>query len=146
MSLIALAQHLRGRRTLTRTRALLVLVMVTGGIIIGLLAMHSLNTHTAAAAHPQSAAITAHDEAPHTHDGESAPAHDLGCPDCGEHESMMAMMCVLGLLATLLVLIRPTRVWHVEGPAARPGPELARRSGNEAAKPPSLTVLCISRT
>jgi hypothetical protein len=52
MSLIALAQHVRGPRILTRT--LLLLVLLTGGLILGLLAMHALNAHTAASAHPVS--------------------------------------------------------------------------------------------
>lgn len=45
MSLIALAQHMRRPRTFIRN--LITLVAITAGIIIGLLAMHALNSHTA---------------------------------------------------------------------------------------------------
>ena len=46
MSLIALTEHLRAGRSMART--LLLLIALTGAVIIGLLAMHSLNTHAAA--------------------------------------------------------------------------------------------------
>ena len=45
MSLIALTDRVHTGRSMART--LLLLVAVTGAIIVGLLAMHSLNTHTA---------------------------------------------------------------------------------------------------
>jgi hypothetical protein len=45
MSLIALTDRLRTGRTVARR--LLLLIAVTGAIIVGLLAMHSLNAHTA---------------------------------------------------------------------------------------------------
>ena len=49
MSLIALTDRVHTGRSMART--LLLLVAVTGAIIVGLLAMHSLNTHTATDTH-----------------------------------------------------------------------------------------------
>ncbi|EIC06567.1 hypothetical protein E5344_10430 [Microbacterium laevaniformans] len=46
MSLIALTENLRAGRSMART--LLLLIALTGAVIVGLLAMHSLNTHTTA--------------------------------------------------------------------------------------------------
>ncbi len=57
MSLIAVAQQVRGPRTLTRT--LLLLVVVTAAIIVGLLAMHSLNTHGTTTGHASAATASA---------------------------------------------------------------------------------------
>ena len=145
MSLIALAERVRGPRTLTRT--VLLLVALTAAVIVGLLAMHALNSHTTAPAHPLTATAAEHDGHPaHTHHAESAPAADVGCLDCGEHNTMMAMICVLALLVSVLVLARPTH-------AGDGGIRLSRISlptlpvpGDAGPRPPSLNVLCISRT
>lgn len=145
MSLIALAQQLRRPRTLTRS--LLILVAVTGGIIVGLLAMHSLNTHTAAPTPTSATNVIGHaDGAAHTHPGDTAAVGDTGCVDCGEHHEMLVMGCVLALLVTVLLLTRPARWWLVATLPARAGPAVLLVSPHPIARPPSLNVLCISRT
>lgn len=145
MSLIALAQRVRGPRTLTRT--LLVLIAVSAGIIVGLLAMHSLNTHTAASAPTSSVTVVGHvDVAAHTHPGETAVSGDPGCVDCGEHNAMLVMGCVLALLVTVLLLTRPSHWWPAATRPARAVPPTVLTLIIHWARPPSLNVLCISRT
>ncbi|MFS0731907.1 DUF6153 family protein [Microbacterium sp. 1P10UB] len=149
MSLIALTEHLRAGRSMART--LLLLIALTGAVIIGLLAMHSLNTHTAAETghHATMATMATTDPSgmsTDSHAGATAAVDD-GCPDCGsDHSSMFAMACVLALLATVLLLARPTAVrqWLARFP--RPGPPAISPPGIPGLRPPSLTVLCISRT
>jgi len=140
MSLIALTERLHAGRSMART--LLLLIAVTAAVIVGLLAMHSLNTHTAAdTGHQTTASATADDH----HSGASVT--DEGCADCGSgHSDMLAMACVLALLATVLLvaLLRPGRVWLSVLP--RPQPLSAALPGRPSLRPPSLTALCISRT
>ena len=128
MSLIALTDRVHTGRSMVRT--LLLLVVITGAIIVGLLAMHSLNAHTA------------------TDAGHQTTATDEPCADCGSgHSTMLAMACVLALLATVLLLVRPSAVmrWLSILPRPRPSVASALFTG-PALRPPSLTVLCISRT
>ncbi|MFL2002098.1 DUF6153 family protein [Microbacterium sp. A1-JK] len=141
MSLVALTERLHAGRSMART--LLLLIAVTGAVIVGLLAMHSLNTHTAADTGHQTtvASATADDH----HSGASGT--DEGCADCDSGRSdMLAMACVLALLATVLLLarLRPNRVWLSVLP--RPQPLSAALPGRPSLRPPSLTTLCISRT
>lgn len=143
MSLIALTDRLHTSRSMARS--LLLLITVTGAVIIGLLAMHSLNTHTAADTDHQTtvAAASAATDAHHA----GATTTDEACADCGSgHSDMLAMACVLALLATVLLLarLRPGRSWLSVMP--RPQLQSTAPPGRPRPKPPSLTTLCISRT
>lgn len=150
MSLITLAQHVRGQRAFTRT--LLIVIAVTGAVIVGLLAMHSLNTHTTASGHGDTVAVaeevsTHHDAAPLSAQLNTTAAHDDGCGDCGDDHAMAWIACVLALLVSVLVLARHRIGWRItvrddvlRAVQARwPAPA-------QIVPPPSLTVLCISRT
>lgn len=150
MSLITLAQHVRGQRAFTRT--LLMVIAVTGAVIVGLLAMHSLNTHTTASGHGDTVAVagevsTHHDASPLSAQLNTTAAHDDGCGDCGDDHAMAWMACVLALLVSVLVLARHRIGWRIIGrndllravQARWPAPR-------HVVSPLSLTVLCISRT
>lgn len=117
------------------------IVLFAAGIVLGLLSMHTLS-----AGHGAPPAATAAD---HGHAGAMGeqPGGDVGCADCGSpggHESL-TMVCVLGLLVTLLLIGRSTHgPLHVRGPAAPAiGLPIAVPS---VARPPSLDELSISRT
>jgi hypothetical protein len=140
MSMIALAQRLRpGPRGLGHS--LLALIAVTAAIIVGLLAMHSLNSHTETAAPATSA--TMHDSGTADH-GTAQPATDGECAECGGHPGMLAIICVLVLLALSLLIVLP-RLGLTWGAALRAGPAEVVRA-TVFSRPPSLLVLCISRT
>ena len=145
MSLIALTDRIHTGRSMART--LLLLVAVTGAIIVGLLAMHSLNTHTATdTSHQTTATASATTGAGDHHAGTTAT--DEPCADCGNgHSTMLAMACVLALLVTVLLLVRPGAAmrWLSILPRPRSSVASALFTG-PALRPPSLTVLCISRT
>ncbi|WP_439591878.1 DUF6153 family protein [Microbacterium sp.] len=146
MSLIALTEHLRAGHSMART--LLLLIAVIGAVIVGLLAMHSLNTHTTAetghhatmAADPSGMSTDSHAAA--------TTAVEEACIDCGsDHSSMFAMACVLALLATVLLLARPAGGHQGLALLPRPGPATVSSPGIPGrSHPPSLTALCISRT
>lgn len=146
MSLIALTEQLRAGRSMART--LLLLIALTGAVIVGLLAMHSLNIHTTGeTAH--------HATTPAEPSGMNADSHaaattavEEACIDCGsDHSSMFAMACVLALLATVLLLTRPTAGHQVLALLPRPGPAAISPPGIPGpSHPPSLIALCISRT
>lgn len=145
MSLIALTNRLQTGRSMART--LLLLIALTGAVIVGLLAMHSLNTHTAAdTGHPATIA-SATGSAVDDHNS-GATATDEACADCGSgHSDMLAMACVLALLATVLLIarLRPSQVWL----SILPRPQThgtAPPGSRPSMRPPSLTTLCISRT
>ena len=146
MSLITLREQLRAGRSMART--LVLLIALTGAVIVGLLAMHSLNTHTAAETGHH--ATTAADPAGMSTDSHAGAtgAVDDGCVDCGsDHSSMFAMACVLALLATVLLLARPAAVRQWLALLPRPGPPAGSPPGIAGlSRPPSLTALCISRT
>ena len=140
--MIALAQRLRpGSRGLGHS--VLLLIGVAAAIIIGLLAMHSLNSHTETAAHTTAAAAMTHDMGTAEH-GDTRPAAEGDCADCGDHTSMLAMACVLALLIVSLLLFLP-RVGITWGAALRAGPTMIARA-THLPRPPSLLILCISRT
>ncbi|NYF18438.1 hypothetical protein HDC37_003302 [Microbacterium sp. AK009] len=143
MSLITLTDRLHAGRSIART--LLLLIALTAAVIVGLLAMHSLNTHTAAQTGHQATVATASVTVDDHHSG--ATVTDEGCADCGSgHADMLAMACVLALLASVLLLarLRPSQVWLSVLP--RPRPLSAALPGRPRLRPPSLTALCISRT
>lgn len=144
MSLIALSERLHASRHLART--LLMLIAITGAVIIGLLAMHSLNMH-ATAGHAETHATVEHI------DPMMAPAVEhtdqnayTGCADCGTGgASMLAMACVLALLVTLFVLGRVTSFRGLIATLPRPQPTHTWVRA-QVFSPPSLTALCICRT
>lgn len=155
MSLIALAHQLRGQRAVTRT--LLMMLAVVGAVIAGLLAMHSLNTHATTAGHGGTVAVSAEPAPPSAHHDASpgtaavntttAATDHAGCTDCGDDHAMTWMACVLALLVSVILFARLRIGWritlrddvlaviHPRSPASA-----------HPVSPPSLTVLCISRT
>ena len=138
--MIALAQHLRSS-PYGLGRSVLLLIALTAALIVGLLAMHALNSPTAHA--EPAAAVSVHESgAAHDHD---APPTETGCPDCGGHDAMLAMACVLALLVVSLLFLLPRTSVSWGGVFVRAGPLFV--AGPAAlARPPSLLVLCISRT
>lgn len=153
MSLINVAQQVRGPRTLTHTVVAVLAVAV--GVIAGLLAMHSFNSHATAAGHHDTVAVSTQSGAADQHHDTSeaaalqdSPTAAAGCATCGGGDPMTWMACVLALLvvtillgwiglgwrhATLITaLVAATTRWPARAHALPP--------------PPSLTVLCISRT
>lgn len=154
MSLIAVAQHVRGPRTFTR--ALLVMIAVTVGIIAGLLAMHSLNTHPTATGHGETVAIDTtaaaaadgRQQATSTKQGSIIPSETTECADCGDEHGMAWMVCILALLVAVLLLTRPGLRWRstrARGDLRPARPRWPARA-HALPPPPSLSVLCISRT
>lgn len=129
-----------GRRVLQRA---LLVVLLVGGIVLGLLGMHALDTHGTPGAHAMAghaAPVPAHPSASAVHAvsvAEAAVAPDDSAGDGGA-------ACVLALLGGLLLVLHPTRA-AVIAPLLR---TLRVRAGAAAAplRPPSLHVLCISRT
>lgn len=140
MSMIALAQRLRsGPHGLGHS--VLLLIGVSAAIIIGLLAMHSLNNH--AESTTPVAVVAVHDSGTADH-GTTQPGTHEDCADCGDHNSMLAVTCVLVLLAISLLILLP-RLGITWGAVLRAGPVEVRRAALFS-RPPSLFVLCISRT
>lgn len=165
MSLIALTELLRAGRSMART--LMLLIALTGAVIVGLLAMHSLNIHTAAAEtsnthsvpaensnHPSVAAEnSSHPSVAAAASGTSTDDHHAGtaaadpCADCGTgHSGVITMACVLALLATVLLLARPVRAQQWLAVLARSWAPAVGPLHTLGSRPPSLSVLCISRT
>ncbi|GAA3640946.1 hypothetical protein GCM10022200_25820 [Microbacterium awajiense] len=137
--MIAIAQHPR-RSVFGAGRSVFLLIVLTAALAFGLMAMHALNTPTT---HSEPAAMSMPDAGspsdPH------ASSTDAGCADCGGHEAMLAMACVFVLLvASLLILLPRVGVsWGVT--FGRAGPVLITGRISRS-RPPSLLVLCISRT
>ncbi|WP_223587364.1 DUF6153 family protein [Microbacterium sp. OVT16B] len=140
------------RRRVVRS-ALLAVVLATG-VIVGLLGMHALDVHGTvhAAVGAHGPAVGAHAE----HGSVSAAAlaaapssggallSSSGCADCDAGGGMWAA-CVLALLAGLLLLLVPRAHRRLHPALSR---LLPRELFADAAfpRPPSLIVLCISRT
>lgn len=81
------------------------MVLFSAGVVIGLLGMHTLSS-----GHSEHSVTSV--SAPHQDHAESAgplQVLDEGCADCGSTQGHAALMlvCVLGLLVTLLLLVRP---------------------------------------
>jgi hypothetical protein len=130
-------------------RTLLLLIMLTGAVIVGLLAMHSLNTHATAESGHHATMDTDAADTSVTGDFYSSPmAAAEECADCGTNQSgMLAMACVLALLATVLLLTHPRgSAHHWLTLLPRPGPRVLPQPDDPGLPPPSLTVFCISRT
>jgi len=153
MSLINIAQQVRGPRTLTHT--VLAVLAIAVGVIAGLLAMHSFNSHATSASHHDTVAVSAQaDASAHHHDTSAAaavpdsPTADARCATCGGGDPMTWMACVLALLVATILLGRIGLGWRhatlitVLTAATTRWPARA----HALPPPPSLTVLCISRT
>lgn len=132
-----------GRRML---QGALLAVVLVGGVLLGLLGMHALDTHGtgghATGGHGVSTSASVSGPSPVAHPAvaysQAASVAPADPTDGG------GAACVLALLGGLLLLLRhPGSV--VFDPVGRP-----RRSPRAAAtarpRPPSLHVLCISRT
>ena len=129
MSLINVAQQVRGPRTLTHT--VLAVIAVAVGIIAGLLAMHSFNSHATTAGHHDTVAVsTQADVSAHHHDTSEAaavpdsPTADAGCATCGGGDPMTWMACVLALLVATILL---GRIGLVDPDQANNGADRRRR-------------------
>lgn len=135
---------------------LLLVVGLIAALIVGLLAMHTLNLHGAAAAHvPTSASSVEATGAVHDHDSAAHPAAQSAsaghvaaaaiCGECATGGSGLAVACALILLFAGMLLLAPrTRgSWWRPAPIAPPSrnPRSPVRS-----RAPSLEMLCISRT
>lgn len=153
MSLINVAQQVRGPRTLTRT--VLSVLVVAVGIIAGLLAMHSFNSHATTAGHHDTVAVNTQAGMSATHHDASAvaavpaaPTSEAGCATCGGTDSMTWMACVLTLLVATILLGRIGFGWRHTSLIAVLAAATTRWPARAHAlpPPPSLTVLCISRT
>lgn len=153
MSLINVAHQVRGPRTLTHT--VLAVLAVAVGIIAGLLAMHSFNSHATTAGHhdtvavsTQAAASDHHQDAPAAAVLPDSPQLDAGCATCGGGDAMTWMACVLALLVATILLGRIGLGWRRTSLIAvltATRPRWPARA-HALPPPPSLTVLCISRT
>ncbi|QYM62977.1 hypothetical protein [Microbacterium sp. Se5.02b] len=103
-------------------QGVLLVGLLATGIIVGLLAMHTLNLHgTAAADAPTSLSASvsepaaAHHVSAAAHDsGHGSGDRDMSCAGCGtDDHAGMAMACVLALLLLLLLVAPPhlLRAW-----------------------------------
>lgn len=155
MSLIAVAQRVWGSRTLTRN--VLTVLIVAVGIIAGLLAMHSFNSHATSVGHHDSVTLSAHTgDMSEQHPAPSTVAvspgtasQEAGCATCGgDQDAMTWMACVLALLVATILLGRVGLTWRRTPPTMLLAVVMARWPARAYSlpPPPSLTVLCISRT
>ena len=101
-----------GRRVL---QGALLAVLLVGGVLLGLLGMHALDTHGTPGAHAVAGhAAPAHPPASAAH--EAGGADEAVVPDDPAHDGGAA--CVLALLGGLLLLLRPSRAL-LTGPLLR---------------------------
>ncbi|MGC0368726.1 DUF6153 family protein [Microbacterium sp. SLBN-111] len=146
MSLITVGQRVRG----AGTRTLLLLLGASAAIIVGLLAMHALSASSPGAGHGDmvSMADVAFSDTQDFHEAApaAAPAESL-CADCGDDHGMASMSCILALLVgvILFALFRAGRLASRRDAGVRGIPNPWLPSARDA-PPPSLVVLCISRT
>jgi hypothetical protein len=128
-------------------RTLLLLALV-GGVLIGLLAMHTISS--ASSGHMGSA--SAMSAGPNDHDGMSTtPAEAETLADWNgmwPSHSMAGMACVLALLISVLALAHSASRWWSKFLAALRAQRLVIAAVAVAAlpPPPDLTALSISRT
>ncbi|PVE98289.1 DUF6153 family protein [Microbacterium sp. TPD7012] len=153
MSLIDAGQRVRGQRTLTHT--VLAVLAVAVGIIAGLLAMHSFNSHATTVGHHDTVAVSTDAGVSERHHDTStaaqlpgSPTSDAGCATCESGDSMTWMACVLALLVATILLGRSGLGWRHTPLVAILASVTTRWPARAHALPPapSLTVLCISRT
>jgi len=145
--LTTLARRVHQRRSLLRS--VVTVVAVALGVIFGLLAMHSMNTHAMPSGHSNAVAVGSVAETHHEH---TAPAASLptddnaGCVGCSEDHGTTWMACVLALLVAVVLLARPGAWRHSLWQPRTPPHSSWVRLTEHPLRPPSLTVLCISRT
>ena len=142
-----------GTRAARLVRVAALRALLAAAIVAGLLSMHGPSALAPpAAAAPDGSAATAITHHAQQDLDESASSGaipgDLGdlCGGCGAAGHVtVAMACALGLLLALVVLVVPRAPTRCVPLAAR----VARRMGPTShvlPRPPSLHVLCISRT
>ena len=145
--------HIASR--ITRRRSSLHATLALAGaavmIIMGLLGMHTFNSEAAGhgAAGPAATASTVHHSS--SMGAPSGAGHGSPCDDTcvtgsgGEHSDMMSA-CVLALLAGLLLFFRPLLVRRIGPSLQMLVASLRLPAGRALPRPPSLTLLSISRT
>ncbi len=104
---------------------------------------HHAAGHDSARHHGAVAAVAGADVGMQGHDG--GAAGDAGCATCPAGHLGLAITCLVALLLVLALVVRPG-AWVLSaghGGRAGPAPGLVHRI---LSRPPSLTVLCISRT
>lgn len=111
------------------------------GIVVGLLGMHALNTHGSANPHTVVTHAAAATVSSAPHHASEIPA-EAAMPSEAGHGA--AAVCVLALLGGLLLLLRRPSLALSDAPGCML-PVRAFRSA-PLPRPPSLHVLCISRT
>jgi hypothetical protein len=133
-------------------------LLLTAGVIAGLLGMHVMMSPTAHAAH--SATPVAMTESPATSHDEGAAAHSPADPSavacalsaCADalpnsHADIWAFVCVLALLLTALLAVRSAVFWRALRPRSDATAAVRPVAGDSGPQhPPSLIVLSISRT
>lgn len=144
-----------GRGSSSVFRGVLSGMMLVTAVIIGLLAMHTLNLHgTAAADAPATMSMSAavdQPTAPHSTaemhaQGSPTSSSDTSCAGCAtDDHAGMAMMCVLALLLALLLLVPPRVLHGWTRSLLRPSLD-EDLTAQVRPRAPSLHVLCISRT
>lgn len=147
---VAVARGRSGPRTTLRTIVLGGLLAL--GVIVGLLTMCTLNAHGASATHESPLQAVSTQTGHSTFDataGHPTIPVAAACGDCGTTSNDghlgMAMACVMALLAFLVLLPLPGRSRFRIVDAVRAGP-VALVGSLVHREPPSLHVLCISRT
>lgn len=147
---VTVARGRSGPRATLRTIVLGGLLAL--GVIVGLLTMCTLNAHGASATHEaplQTASTLAGHPTFDASAGHSTVPLAAACDDCGTTRNDghlgMAMACIMALLAFLVILPLPGRSRFRIIDSVRAGPAALIRSLAHR-EPPSLHVLCISRT
>lgn len=148
--LIRIARSVTTRRALDRT--LLAVVVVAVAVILGLLAMHSVDAHATTSGQDRTVATengTAHPGGHHTEmsAGDPPGAVQAECANCADDGGMGGMACVLALLAAAVLFVRSIAWRRLLGSALGVTTAPTRHPGAQRPlAPPSLTALCISRT
>lgn len=122
----------------------MILIILTTAIIFGMLAMHSFaspSSHSGMPINAEHSMVSAESE-----QSAATPASD--CAGCTDDMSMSTMGCVLALLTATLLLIAPRsiKLWRRRVRRLLPPSESHHRFIWLIPRPPSLNVLCISRT
>lgn len=115
------------------------------GVVVGLLGMHALNTHGSANPHTvvtHAAAATVSSAPHHASETRAETTAKTAMPSEAGHGA--GAVCVLALLGGLLLLLR--RPSHALSDASGCMPPVRAFRSAPLPRPPSLHVLCISRT
>lgn len=148
MSMIEVGRALRPRCSLWRT--LIFSLAAIGTILVGLVAMHSLNIEGGHSGHSAASSLAGSADHHVTGGAEGAAVVDplaspAGCDSDCEH-SLTVMSCILALMVTVIVL-GASRATSISAGILRVlSPVLELRATLAPAVPPSLHVLSISRT